>query len=127
MIAILIALLASQALGVSSPLPVHLETRAALDSRLANVHLAFDDLIEGLIQFTYGSCESKSADEAHHTIGHGLHTGTERLVWIIPEDVFSGGCLAAWSETGNLLGRSSPQDLQIKSRKRSLKRSFSSG
>lgn len=101
---------ASPAAAVSPEFPVRLETRVQLSSHLANIHIVFDDVVDSLISVTYGSCTSASESDAHHLVSRGHHAGAERLVWIIPEDVQSGGCLSAWSgRSGVLLGRSEPQ------------------
>lgn len=110
--------------SVSSSHPVRLETRSQLNSRAANVHVSFDKAVDDLLSFTYGSCSGESAVDAHHIITRHAPSGgsaTDRLVWIIPEDTFSGGCLSAWSSQGILLGRSDPQQLAPqRSRKRGV-------
>lgn len=106
--------------------PIRLETRTQLTSRAANIHVSFDkSLVEDdTLSFTYGSCSGQSPVEAHHHIisrHHDTSRPTDRLVWIIPEDAFSGGCLSAWSSQGVLLGRSEPQQLgSQRSRKRGV-------
>lgn len=105
-------LLASQAFGTESTqssLPLRLETRSPLNSRLANVHVDYDGPAEDLINFTYGPCNSKSEHNADHIVVRNSHGKPHRLVWIIPKDVSSGGCVSGWSESGKLLGRSSEQ------------------
>jgi hypothetical protein len=113
------AVLAATAQATSS-LPLRLETRSALNSRLTNIHLEYLEPVEGLVSFTYGSCYSPGAHESHHVIGRSQHSSHDRLVWIIPDDVFSGGCISAWSASGALLGRSEEQHFKIKNRRRSL-------
>ncbi|TLS28002.1 hypothetical protein PpBr36_00898 [Pyricularia pennisetigena] len=113
------ALLLSRAASLPSTLPVRLSTRTALDSRLANVHVEMDDhhaVGDAPIHFTYGACDSSSRAEAHHTVGraHDPTRTVDRLVWVIPEDVSSGGCISAWAggDGGGgelLVGRSAPQ------------------
>lgn len=100
-------------------LPVRLETRTSLSSGLANVHLSFDTPIDGLIKFTYGSCSSLGARDAYNVVGHGS-SSHDRLVWIIPEEVTSGGCISAWGSSGTLLGRSEKQHLDGLSRRRAI-------
>lgn len=115
---------ASPTAGASSKLPVRLETRGRLSSHLANIHLTFDEDVDSLISVTYGSCSAVSErDNAHHLVSRGHHAGAERLVWIIPEDVVSGGCLSVWNgNSGVLLGRSAPQHTGgVQSVKRSVK------
>lgn len=114
--------LASSA-SVNHPYPVRLETRTALSSRAANIHVSYDGLVDDLIELTYGACSDRRRADAHHVVGR--HSAPEaagmagprahqshRLVWVIPEDALAGGCLSAWSAgTGALLGRSAPQEL----------------
>ncbi|KAK4207126.1 flavin-containing amine oxidoreductase-domain containing protein [Rhypophila decipiens] len=109
----------------SEGLPLHLETKRALNSRLSNVHIDRRGSIQGPVTYTYGSCTSDAAQEAHHTIGETTDASHDRLVWIIPEDVSSGGCISAWSGNANrLVGRSDPQhfDFHAMERRRKLKR-----
>ncbi|KAI1081438.1 flavin-containing amine oxidoreductase-domain containing protein [Whalleya microplaca] len=107
-----IAALASQALTVAgSRLPVHLETRSEHSSRLTNVHVSFKSLVEGIVTYTYGSCDSAQPHDAHHTVGRSTGAKDSRLVWILPEDVRSDGCISAWDQEDSLVGRSEPQRL----------------
>ncbi|KAH9985552.1 flavin-containing amine oxidoreductase [Xylariaceae sp. FL0662B] len=107
-----IAALVIQALPVSAfRLPVKLETRSELSSRLTNVHVSFQSTIDGIVTYTYGPCESMQPDDAHHIVGSGAGTSNSRLVWILPEDVRPDGCLSAWNQKGSLIGRSEPQRL----------------
>lgn len=103
--------------------PVRLETRTKLNSRAANIHIFYDKLVEGALDVSYGSCVDKQQADSHHVVvaRHLASTQAQRLVWLIPDDAFSGGCLSAWSEDGILLGRSEPQDLASqRSRKRGV-------
>ncbi|KAI7781487.1 l-amino acid oxidase [Diaporthe eres] len=105
-----------------SPHPVRLETRTELNSRAANIHVSYDRVVEGLIEFTYGSCLDKKQTDSHHVIArHNPSGASHRLVWVIPEDTFAGGCISAWDDTGSLVGRSETQQLASqRSRKRGL-------
>lgn len=113
-----------------SPHPVRLETRTALSSRAANIHVSYDGPVDDLIELTYGACSDRRRADAHHVVGRHAapspspsasssaseprapHHQSHRLVWVIPEDALAGGCLSAWSAgTGALLGRSAPQEL----------------
>ncbi|KAI5860302.1 flavin-containing amine oxidoreductase [Durotheca rogersii] len=104
--------------ATASQLPVKLETRSELDSRLANVHVSFEAPLGGVVTYTYGRCDSTQLHEAHHTIFRGAGGNDSRLVWILPDDAGSDGCISAWDERGSLVGRSEPQRLS----KRTLKR-----
>lgn len=105
-----------------SPHPVRLETRTQLSSRAANIHVSYDRLVEGLIDFTYGSCRDQKRSDSHHVIARHTPAGTShRLVWVIPDDAFAGGCISAWDDTGSLIGRSEVQQIASqRSRKRGL-------
>lgn len=105
-----------------SPHPVHLETRTELNSRAENIHVSYDRVVEGIIDFTYGSCLDKKQTDSHHVVARHTPSGaSHRLVWVIPEDTFAGGCISAWDDTGSLVGRSETQQLASqRSRKRGL-------
>ncbi|KAK3326101.1 flavin-containing amine oxidoreductase-domain containing protein [Apodospora peruviana] len=121
----LLALPGGQA-APSEGLPLRVETRRSLNSRLSNVHIEHREHVQGPISYTYGSCESSNHQEAHHSIGQSTSSSHDRLVWVIPEDVYSGGCISAWRDsTGRLLGRSEKQhfDFQTMEKRRTLKRS----
>ncbi|KAI4866707.1 flavin-containing amine oxidoreductase [Hypoxylon rubiginosum] len=102
--------LAALAVPVSaSRLPVKLETRSELSSRLANIHVSFEAPVDGVVTYTYGRCDDTKHHSAHHTVGQGTDAKDSRLVWILPDDVRFGGCISAWDELGLLVGRSEPQ------------------
>lgn len=103
--------------------PVRLETRTQLSSRAANIYIFFDQPVEGAVAVSYGSClDRQQADSHHGVIGRHIPSASvQRLVWLIPDEAFSGGCLSAWAEDGSLLGRSKPQRLASqRSRKRGV-------
>ncbi|KAI6090007.1 flavin-containing amine oxidoreductase [Hypoxylon rubiginosum] len=111
--------LAALAVPISaSGLPVKLETRSELSSRLANIHVSFEAPVDGVITYTYGRCHETKRHEAHHTVGRGTGAKDSRLVWILPDGVRFDGCISAWDEWGSLVGRSEPQRVG----KRGLKR-----
>lgn len=91
---------------VAASLPIKLEIKRALNSELANIHVTYTALIPSEIIFTYGSCEAQTPGEAHHLIARTSDRRHDRLVWLIPADAASGGCLSAWDQHQNLLGRS---------------------
>lgn len=116
-----LALLATQALSavaVASTLPVKLETRSELTSRLANIHVSFDIHLDDTVTYTYGSCDSARHHDAHHVIGQSTDSEDLRLVWIHPEDITSHGCISAWDSLGSLVGRSEPQRVQRRNLKK---------
>ncbi len=82
--------------------------------------MEFLEPLEGSISVTYGSCSSTTEAEHHHVISRSLGSSHDRLVWLIPEVVSSGGCISAWSTSGTLLGRSAEQRFSLRNRRRSL-------
>lgn len=70
--------------------------------------------IKGAVDFSYGSCQQLTPHDSHHFIATSTDASQDRLVWTLPEDIFSGGCISAWSTTTNvLLGRSEVQHLDL--------------
>lgn len=100
--------------GSTDVLPIRISTRTALSaSGIANVHLRDEQphAQKRAIDVTYGACAELNKFQSDHKLG-GLYPRSgknlsRRLVWLIPRDVKSGGCLSVWDgETGELLGRS---------------------
>ncbi|KAK0702183.1 flavin-containing amine oxidoreductase [Lasiosphaeris hirsuta] len=122
-----VSLMIGSAAAALAELPIHIETRTAVTSRVANVHLSFDHVIEGNITFTYGPCEATSTEGAHHVLGRadGTSGHATRLVWILPEDAQSGYCISAWDNQGALAGRSQSQFLEQRHKRRAEKRALS--
>ena len=120
----LVALIAA----VQAQFPVELEVKIGLKSRSANIHVS--EVHHSLYPFTvtYGACHSSlSYRESHHTISHVSH-GHDRLVWILPDDISTGGCLSAWStQTSLLIGRSEPLEVDKSSRQWAKKRDLDQG
>jgi hypothetical protein len=112
------------AAAASVGLPVKLDTRSPVTSRLANVHFSTERTIEGPVSVTYGPCSSTSPLDAHHLVGEVevIRGFSKRLVWVLPEIAETGGCLSAWSSSGTLLGRSVPQELENRHLRRAQKR-----
>ncbi|KAL2121798.1 hypothetical protein VTJ04DRAFT_2253 [Mycothermus thermophilus] len=115
------------AAAASVGLPVKLDTRSPVTSRLANVHFSTERTIEGPVSVTYGPCSSTSPLDAHHLVGEVevIKGFSKRLVWVLPEIAETGGCLSAWSSSGTLLGRSVPQELENRHLRRAQKRAAS--
>ncbi|KAI4229404.1 MAG: hypothetical protein L6R36_000858 [Xanthoria steineri] len=86
-------------------LPVKLELRTPLHSRSANIHLSRHDESVYPFTVTYGACDVRDNIETHH-ISKVQHRDVDRLVWILPDDIRSSGCLSAWSSQNELIGRS---------------------
>lgn len=118
----LLGLLGTFATARSDNLPVKLEVKAALNSRSANVHLLDADRSAYPFTVTYGGCHSTGQHEAHHTLSTVHEQGTDRLVWILPEDVNRSGCLSAWSASHELVGRSEQLTVNKDSRQWKKKR-----
>lgn len=109
---------------------VSLKVHSSLETRLANVHIHSRTLFNSPITVTYGSCESDRFENSyHHQISRYSSTGSSgRLVWVIPQDAPTEGCLSAWSgDKNNLVGRS--ESLSLKKEeivKRTVPRPFGS-
>ncbi|KAF4462587.1 L-amino-acid oxidase [Fusarium albosuccineum] len=86
-----------------------------------NVHLTYGHgFRHGHICVVYGDCALKSLGQYHHEVAclsTGPESTSDRLVWIVPEDVIQHGCLHAYSD-GILLGRSEPISVSRPLRKR---------
>ena len=110
---------------LATDLRVKLDIKRSLNSAIANIHLNFDGDVNEPLSFTYGSCDSNSSVEAHHNVAvlPKPHQKQDRLIWRIPDDVPPAGCLSAWNNEDELLGRSEPQVFHPK--RRNVKRSTS--
>lgn len=92
-------------------LPVKLEVNIALNSRSANVHVHVSEAQHSVYPFTiiYGECHYLNSQyDAHHMVSKVQGQGTHRLVWVLPEDIDTSGCLSAWSLRDELVGMSEP-------------------
>ncbi|KAI1193419.1 L-amino acid oxidase [Nemania serpens] len=94
------------ALPSTSSFPVRVETRAKLESRLANVHVHIQGQVDGPIRYTYGNCSGGASHNADTFVGESPSERSSRLVWIIPEDMTQSGCISAWNPQRILVGRS---------------------
>lgn len=101
---------------------IKLETRTALDTGIANIHVEVVTPLMHTVDVSYGRCNSLSLTGTHHDIARGVQVlRSSRLVWRVPENSPRNGCLTAWdSETGALVARSTALNLNRK-RKRSLR------
>ena len=111
---LLTSLVVAVGAGIAS-LPVNLQVKHQGSSRLTNIHISNAEMggNEGLT-ITYGSCESTVAQDAHQIVAKvepRSGTGPFRLVWVLPEEIESEGCISAWGSTGVLYGRSERQRL----------------
>ncbi|KAK4164276.1 putative L-amino-acid oxidase [Cladorrhinum sp. PSN259] len=112
------------AASIAHSLPLQIETRAPLTSRVSNIHVAFLEPVEGSIDFTYGSCDQQHVIDSHHLIANAPSATYNRLVWVVPKDMYSDGCISAWDHnTGLLLGRSDKQhfDFELIQQRRNLR------
>ncbi|TDZ33090.1 L-amino-acid oxidase [Colletotrichum spinosum] len=119
-----LSFVAGSALVAASGLPLKLETRSAVTSRVSNIHLTIEEPLDGTVTFTYGSCRGVSLEDSHHIIAKSEVRDSQRLVWVLPEDANSDGCISAWSVSGSLVGRSEPQTLHHNWKRRVQKRSI---
>ncbi|KAL8760740.1 MAG: hypothetical protein Q9184_003098, partial [Pyrenodesmia sp. 2 TL-2023] len=121
-------LVAGFGFSVAVDLPVKLDVRRVLDSRSANIHLSHGGDTVYPFSVTYGACDSsKGVYEKHHDVSVVHRQGTDRLIWLLPDDVKSSGCLSAWSPTDELLGRSEPLVTNKNSREWRKKRHLDKG
>ena len=91
--------------SIGSNLPLKLEIKAPLDSSLANIHLSEAPFSAYPYTLAYGSCNSQ---EIHHTVATVRVPGADRLLWTLPDDIFSDGCLFAHSAQQELIGHGEP-------------------
>ncbi|KAL9584588.1 MAG: hypothetical protein Q9212_002022 [Teloschistes hypoglaucus] len=107
--------------------PVRLEVTGPLDSRSANIRLTRLEEIVYPFTVTYGDCHTFGDHyESHHTVSEVYDRDTDRLIWLLPDDVSSGGCLSAWSDSG-LVGRSQALKVNKNSRQWIKKRHLDRG
>lgn len=112
----------------SNNLPLKLLVKIPLDSQSANVHISSVDASAYPFTVSYGGCESSTSQhEAHHTISTVTGKDIDRLVWILPENIPTKGCLSAWSERQELVGRSEPLEVNKYSRPWMKKRELDQG
>ncbi|KAJ5388544.1 hypothetical protein N7509_011085 [Penicillium cosmopolitanum] len=82
---------------------------------IVNVHLIYHEPDFKKHSFTYGSCDIASPVNSLHrvaTIPSGPSSGHDsRLVWVVPDNVSPGGCIAAWDMEGARIGQSEPLSL----------------
>lgn len=124
----LLSLLGTLANAASRDLPVKLEVKISLNSRSANVHLSEATRSTYPFTVTYGACHTSTGlHEAHHTVATVHEQSTDRLVWILPEDITTSGCLSAWSARHELVGRSEPLTVNKYSRQWKKKRELDQG
>ena len=105
----LLSLIMTFTIATSNDLPLRLAVKIPLDSRSANVHV--HRVSDSVHPFTvsYGGCQSlNSQHETHHIVSTVTDQDSDRLVWILPDDIPTDGCLSAWSAQHELVGRSEP-------------------
>ncbi|KAL8902920.1 MAG: hypothetical protein Q9207_004288 [Kuettlingeria erythrocarpa] len=115
-------------LTTATELPVKLEVKTALNSRSANIHLSQPQESVYPFTVTYGGCHSSAKIfERHHNISSVHRQETDRLIWLLPDDIESHGCLSAWSLNEELVGRSEPLVINKGSRQWKKKRHLDKG
>lgn len=124
----LLSLIATFTIATSNNLPLKLSVKIPLDSQSANVHVSSVDSSAYPFTVSYGGCHSATSQhEAHHTISTVIEQSSDRLVWILPEDISTNGCLSAWSARHELVGRSEPLEVNKFSRPWIKKRELDRG
>ena len=116
------------ATSTTTNLPLKLAVKIPLDSQSANVHIA--RALDAAYPFTvsYGGCHSSTSErEAHHVVSTVTDRDSDRLVWILPDDIPTNGCLSAWSAQHTLVGRSEPLNVDKNSRLWIRKRELDQG
>ena len=105
----LLSLIATFTNAISNDLPLQLAVKIPLDSRSANVHIYRASNFVHPFTVSYGGCQSLSSQhETHHILSTVPNQDSDRLVWILPDDIPTDGCLSAWSAQHELVGRSEP-------------------
>ncbi|KAI5778545.1 flavin-containing amine oxidoreductase-domain containing protein [Geopyxis carbonaria] len=117
---LLLAQLGACSVADTNHVRVQLTTKHALDSALANIHIATTGTSVSNIDVTYGGCGREATDSIHHHVKRNFDSGgVSRLIWMIPADAPIEGCLSAWDvATSKLLGRSEMLSLHTAKRKR---------
>lgn len=115
-------LLVLGSLVAAHPAALKLEVREPITSRVGNVHVTVDSSVQGAVRYTYGACDSSSPELAHHTVSVSELRGSHRLVWVVPKDAPSAGCVSSWTESGDLLGRSDSITLDHQWKRRAQRR-----
>ena len=124
----LLSLVIPLTIATSQNLPLKLSVKTKLDSQSANVHISSVDNSVYPFTVSYGGCHSSASQhEAHHTISTVSEEEADRLVWILPEDIPTNGCLSAWSARRELVGRSEPLEVNKYSRPWMKKRELDRG
>lgn len=104
LVPVALAATASQDIGIS--------VKDTTASNIVNIHLKYPDAALKEHVFTYGDCGDLSYVSPDSTIAHvsgAIKPGDDtRLVWVVPDDVSSGGCISAWEQNKALIGRSPP-------------------
>lgn len=102
--------------GLSASVPHDLEisVKDVTAPNIVNIHVRYPSAITHDLVFAYGKCDSANFDDIVHTIakvsGGDIQGDDTRLVWVVPDDVSTGGCVSAW-EQKQLIGQSDPLSL----------------
>ena len=124
----LLSLIGSFTIATSDNLPLKLAVKIPLDSQSANVHISRTPDSPYPFTVSYGGCHSSTSQhEAHHIISTVTDQVSDRLVWILPSDIPTDGCLSAWSAQHKLAGRSEPLTVNKFSRSWIKKRDLDQG
>ena len=90
-----------------------------------NIHLDYDGELHDEVEIYYGDCARADYKSSHHMIAHTTINRTsqpDRLIWIVPDETPSGGCVTAISSLKNkIIARSAPIEvLGVKTKRQSL-------
>ena len=112
---------------LATDFPVQLDVQGPLNSRSANIHLSRSHKSIYPFAVTYGACDSLGNQDEDNHISRVEHYGINRLVWLLPDNISSRGCLSAWSSANKLLGRSQELAMNKNSRQWLKKRHLENG
>lgn len=91
-------------------------------SSVHNIHVTFEEVVDGPVEITYGACTNFEEPISTHQVITKTHikedVQPDRFVWIVPADATHGGCLHATSPLLGLLGRSEPIEVRRPLKKR---------
>lgn len=100
--------------GASVPQSLEIYVEDATAPNIVNVHVKNANAVNQDLVFTYGKCDPISFDGVQDKIakvsGGGIAGDDTRLVWVVPGDVSTGGCITAWAQR-QIVGQSAPLSL----------------
>jgi monoamine oxidase len=85
-----------------------------------NIHLRLHEAFEGELTVFFAACYASHLDDRHHIVSTShikRDAHPDRLIWLVPENIFHGGCLHAFADS-SIIGSSTPILVTNKLRKR---------